>query len=256
MNYVFSHSITPIPAQLSEVIHFPATPMQVLARRKEKDRSSPDLMSVWRCCDFVCPIAVSVKAMPTSGTQGEDEELLRRKGCVALPVWLSHAHCGQPGNINQKPSLPWWANNKEWASQLLLTEQQGERNKNLQVKSIQPHSFSHFPPSPRKVNATCFVFLKISLVNIMRPLTVTSSQHPTVIPTIQQHPHNSKELENTSSAENTNINVQNKHIWCIRAATKSLQRLQGKHLFVEKSKLGRHNELVRHGSASGDSEGN
>lgn len=43
MNYFFSHSITPIPAQLSEVIHFPATPMQVLSRRKEKDRSGPDL---------------------------------------------------------------------------------------------------------------------------------------------------------------------------------------------------------------------
>lgn len=72
----------------------------------------------------------------------------------------------------------------------------------------------------------------------MRPLTVTSSQHPTSILIIQQHPHCSKELENTSSAENTNINVQNKHIWCIRAATKSLQRLQRKHLFVGESKPG------------------
>lgn len=66
----------------------------------------------------------------------------------------------------------------------------------------------------------------------MRPWTVTSSQHPTAILTSQQHPHYSKELENMSSAENTNINMQSKCAWCTRAAAKGLQGLWVAHCLL------------------------
>lgn len=171
---------------------------------------------------------------------------------IALHARVSQAHWEQPQNTKQKLLLLWLQRGERLA--VISSWRAGH----LQCKSIHhTHSPSVSPPpSAKKVNAGSFVFLKISFVNIMRPLTIISSQHPTMILTIQQHPQCSKELENTSSAENTNINVQNKHIWCIRTATKSLQRLQGKHLFAGESKPRGRNELVRHGSASWDSEGN
>lgn len=72
----------------------------------------------------------------------------------------------------------------------------------------------------------------------MRPSAVTSSQHPTAILTSQQHPHCSKELENTSSAENRNINTQSKRAWWTRAAAKGLQGLQGAHCLLGRANLG------------------
>lgn len=205
-----------------------------------------------RCCDAASPTAVSMKAVPISDVHDRGEELFRRNSnCLA--------HTGEPSTLRAAPKY-------KSEAIVTLTAMWREAGSHFQLKSggtcsvnpfIHTHSLSHSPPSSaEKVNATSFVFLKISFVNIMRPLTVISSQHPTMILTIQQHPQRSKELENTSSAENTNINVQNKHIWCIRTATKSLQRLQGNHLFAGESKPGGHNELVRHCSASWDSEGN
>ena len=73
-------------------------------------------------------MAVSVKAVPISGTQmpqDRDEELFRKKGRIALRAWVSQAHCEQPGNTNQKPSLLWLANDVERASQSFLAEQWG-----------------------------------------------------------------------------------------------------------------------------------
>lgn len=196
--------------QLSFPNHLTFQPHQCYCWLQGGKNTRAALAHLCRKMQSWCLIAESVKAVPILGTQMPQdggEELLRRKGCIALHARVSQAHTSE---ASVAPASKQRGESWSVASNRAV----GDVGKKLQGKSIHSHTFilSLPSPSPEKVNATSFVFLKISLVNVMRPLTVTSSQHLRVILTIQQHPRCSKELENTSSAENTNISAEQTHL--------------------------------------------